>query len=58
MLETMRVTLPEYMKEDESKTVKKEDGRCQITWPWKDENCKLLQNCDLSLEILKSKQRG
>ena len=35
-------------------TVKEEDGRYQVTWPWKDENYKLPQNFELSVGRLKS----
>ena len=34
--------------------VKKEDGRHHVAWPWKDENCKLPENYELSVGRLKS----
>ena len=47
-LETIDVILPEDKKKDKAMMdhfkgiVKKEDGRYQVAWPWKDENYKLL----------------
>ena len=39
------------------KSVKKEDGRYYVAWPWKDENNKLPKNYELSVERLKSLQK-
>ena len=37
--------------------MKKEHGRYNVAWPWKDENCKLPKNYELSVERLKSLQK-
>ena len=38
-------------------SVKKENGRYQVAWPWRDENCRLPDNYDLCIGRLKSLQK-
>ena len=62
-LETIGITQQEEKEHDEAvmdhfkKSLKKEDGRYYVARPWKDENCKLPKNYELSVERLKSLQK-
>jgi len=59
-LETIGITPPDEKEDNGSvmkhfnDTVKKVNGRYQVTWPWRNEDAKLPENFELSLGRLKS----
>ena len=62
-LEAIAITHQEEKEHDKAvidhfkRQVKKEDGRYYVARPWKDENYKLPENCQLSIGRLKSLQK-